>query len=81
MKSIQNHNLNELESSISNCHKSGLTCAGFWNCHFLTTPPPTRPEDKETTFVAVYREAKNKGILSCPSFIPSKIDGILDNMF
>lgn len=81
MQQIANKDFKEFNSSISDCHKSNLPCAGFWSCHFLTTPPPTRPEDKETTFVAVYREAKNKGILSCPSFIPSKIDGILDNMF
>ena len=64
-----------------NCHKSGLPCSGIWGCRFLTTPPPTRPEDKETTFVSVYREAKNKEILSCPSFFPGEIDRILDSLF
>lgn len=63
------------------CHKSCHPCAGLWGCRFLTTPPPARPEDKETTFVAVYHEAKTKEILSCPSFRPGKIDLILDSFF
>lgn len=63
------------------CHKSGQLCTGIWRCHFLTTPPPIRPEDKEPTFVSVYREAKKTGILSCPSFNPGKIDTILDSFF
>lgn len=70
-----------MKSEIYKCHKSGQPCIGIWSCRFLTTPPPTRPEEKETTFVTVYREAKTKEILSCPSFRPGKIDLILDSFF
>lgn len=66
--------------TIYACYKSGQPCSGIWGCHFLTVPLPARPEDKETTFVSVYREAKNKDILSCPSFNPGKIGFILDNI-
>lgn len=70
-----------MNNTICNCFQSGQPCTGIWRCHFLTTPPPIGPEDKEPTFVSVYREAKNKGILSCPSFNPGKIDTILDSFF
>lgn len=66
--------------SLYACYESGQPCSGIWGCHFLTTPPPARPEDKETTFVSVYREAKNKDILSCPKFVPTKIDEYLDKV-
>jgi hypothetical protein len=62
------------------CYKSGQPCSSIWGCHFLTVTPPARPEDKETTFVSVYREAKNKDILSCPKFVPTKIDEYLDKV-
>lgn len=71
----------QLDSSIFNCHKFGHPCSGLWGCRFLTTPPPARPEDKETTFVAVYREAKTKEILSCPKYDSTRIDKYLDDIF
>lgn len=70
-----------MHKSLYTCYESEQPCTGIWGCHFLTTPPPIGPEDKEPTFVSVYREAKNKGILSCPSFNPGKIDSILDSFF
>lgn len=70
-----------MNNNLYKCYKSGQPCSGVWGCHFLTTPPPIRPEDKEPTFVSVYREAKNKEILSCLSFKPGRIDIILDSFF
>ena len=68
-----------IDSFIPNCHKSN--CTGIWGCYHLTTPPPKEPEGKERTFINVYREAKTKGILSCPNFKAANIDIILDKMF
>lgn len=70
-----------MNNTICKFSKLGQPCAGIWSCRFLATPPPARPEDKETTFVTVYREAKTKEIISCPSFKPGKIDLILDSLF
>ena len=69
-----------MKPEIYHCYKSGQPYSGTWGCRFLTTPPPTKPEDKEAVFVAVYKEAKSKEILSCPSFKPDRIDLTLDNI-
>ena len=43
MKKVMRNN------AIRNCFQSDQPCTGIWGCHFLTVPPPARPEDKETS--------------------------------
>lgn len=60
------------------------TCTGFWSCSRLTTPPPSGAHirDRTATFIAAYREAKKRKILTCPRFKPRligiKIDSFCD---
>lgn len=70
-----------MNKDIYLCYKSSQPCSGTWGCQHLTTPPPKGPEEKEQTFIKVYREAKTKEILSCPNFKSANIDIILDKMF
>lgn len=56
------------------------TCKG-WGCRFLVTPitdTPTTEKEKAKLFSAVYREAKQKGVLECPYYRSLIIEKVLD---
>lgn len=58
------------------------TCKG-WGCRFLSTPIneiPTTEKEKAKLFSAVYREAKQKGVLECPHYRSLFIDEVLENI-
>lgn len=58
------------------------TCKG-WGCRFLSTPInkiPTTEKEKAKLFSAVYREAKQKGVLECPYYRSLFIDEVLENI-
>lgn len=56
------------------------TCTGFWSCSLITTPPPRGDtiHDRTQTFVSVYREVKQRKILTCPHFKPCEIGHKID---
>lgn len=57
-------------------------CKG-WGCRFLSTPIkeiPTTEKEKAKLFSAVYREAKQKGVLECPHYRSLFIDEVLENI-
>lgn len=58
------------------------TCKG-WGCRFLSTPInkiPVTENEKAKLFSAVYREAKQKGVLECPHYRSIFIDEVLENI-
>lgn len=58
------------------------TCKG-WGCRFLATPIneiPVTEKEKAKLFSAVYREAKQKGVLECPHYRSIFIDEVLENL-
>lgn len=58
------------------------TCKG-WGCRFLGTPIteiPAIEKEKAKLFSAVYREAKQKGVLECPHYRSLFIDEVLENI-
>lgn len=58
------------------------TCKG-WGCRFLGTPIneiPVTEKEKAKLFSAVYREAKQKGVLECPHYRSIFIDEVLENI-
>ena len=58
------------------------TCRG-WGCWLLSTPIneiPVTEKEKAKLFSAVYREAKQKGVLECPHYKSLFIDKVLENI-
>lgn len=54
-----------------------------WGCRFLVTPitdTPTTEKEKAKLFSAVYREAKQKGVLECPHYHSLLIDEVLERL-
>lgn len=63
------------------CERTTLHCSlTQWGCRFLSTPikdTPTTEKEKAKLFSAVYREAKQKGVLECPHYNSLFIDEVL----
>ena len=63
------------------CERTAIHCSlTQWGCRFLYTPiknNPTTEKEKAKLFSAVYREAKQKGVLECPHYRSLFIDEVL----
>ena len=80
-----------MNSIILKCYKArkgnyycslNPTCKG-WGYRLLSTPIdniPTTEKEKAKLFSAVYREAKQKGVLECPHYRSLFIDEVLENI-
>lgn len=64
------------------CCSRTPTCKG-WGCQLLGTPIneiPVTEKEKAKLFSAVYREAKQKGVLECPHYRSLFIDEVLESI-
>lgn len=76
--------MNQLIKICSHNRTTGHHCPHTnkgWGCRFLVTPitdTPTTEKEKAKLFSAVYREAKQKGVLECPYYRSLIIEKVLD---
>lgn len=81
---MENNHILQCSSYYTGIHYCTLahTCKG-WGCRFLSTPIneiPVTEKEKAKLFSAVYREAKQKGVLECPYYRSLFIDEVLENI-